>query len=88
MDEQTSRLLLGIAAAMTAATLAGVFNYGLIRLLRIPPIIATLSSSFLILSTAISYGRGLRIRMSYCRVSCGSRFSRSWSQGSERVRRC
>jgi ribose transport system permease protein len=34
----------------------------LIRLLRIPPIIATLSSSFLVLSTAISYGRGLRIK--------------------------
>ena len=34
----------------------------LIRLLRIPPIIATLSSSFLVLSTAISYGRGIRIK--------------------------
>jgi ribose transport system permease protein len=40
----------------------GLFNYLLIRLLRIPPIIATLSSSFLVLSTAISYGRGIRIK--------------------------
>jgi ribose transport system permease protein len=62
MDEETSRLLLGIAAAMGAAALVGIFNYGLIRLLRIPPIIATLSSSFLVLSTAISYGRGIRIK--------------------------
>lgn len=62
MDEQSARLLIGVAAALGAATLVGIFNYGLIRLLRIPPIIATLSSSFLILSTAISYGRGIRIK--------------------------
>lgn len=62
MDEQSGRLLLGIAAALGAAGLVGIFNYALIRLLRIPPIIATLSSSFLILSTAISYGRGIRIK--------------------------
>lgn len=62
MDEQTARLLIGVVAALAAATAVGIFNYGLIRLLRIPPIIATLSSSFLILSTAISYGRGIRIK--------------------------
>jgi ribose transport system permease protein len=62
MDEQTGRLLLGVMAALAAAGLVGIFNYGLIRLLRIPPIIATLSSSFLVLSTAISYGRGIRIK--------------------------
>ncbi len=62
MDEQSSMMLVGIVAALGVAVLAGVFNYFLIRLLRIPPIIATLSSSFLILSTAISYGRGIRIK--------------------------
>ncbi len=62
MDEQTGRLLIGIVAALGAATIVGMFNYALIRLLRIPPIIATLSSSFLVLSTAISYGRGIRIK--------------------------
>ena len=62
MDEQSGRLLLGVAAALGAASLVGIFNYALIRLLRIPPIIATLSSSFLVLSTAISYGRGIRIK--------------------------
>ncbi len=62
MDTDTALLPIGIAAALGASLLVGVFNYGLIRLLRIPPIIATLSSSFLILSTAISYGRGIRIK--------------------------
>ena len=62
MDEDTGRLVIGVVAALGAASLVGVFNYALIRLLRIPPIIATLSSSFLILSTAISYGRGIRIK--------------------------
>jgi ribose transport system permease protein len=62
MDEQSARLILGIVAALGAATIVGIFNYGLIRLLRIPPIIATLSSSFIVLSTAISYGRGIRIK--------------------------
>ena len=62
MDTDNARLLIGIVAALGAAFFVGVFNYALIRLLRIPPIIATLSSSFLILSTAISYGRGIRIK--------------------------
>jgi ribose transport system permease protein len=62
MDTDNARLLIGIVAALGASFIVGLFNYGLIRLLRIPPIIATLSSSFLILSTAISYGRGIRIK--------------------------
>jgi ribose transport system permease protein len=62
MDTDSARLLIGVAAALGASLCVGVFNYLLIRLLRIPPIIATLSSSFLVLSTAISYGRGIRIK--------------------------
>jgi ribose transport system permease protein len=62
MDTDSARLLIGIVAALGAAMLVGVFNYALIRLLRIPPIIATLSASFLVLSAAISYGRGIRIK--------------------------
>ncbi|MBI2717442.1 MAG: ABC transporter permease [Rhizobiales bacterium] len=62
MDTDNARLLIGILAALGVSLLAGIFNYALIRLLRMPPIIATLSSSFLILSTAISYGRGIRIK--------------------------
>lgn len=62
MDTDNARLLIGIAAALGAAFAVGLVNYALIRILRIPPIIATLSSSFLVLSTAISYGRGIRIK--------------------------
>jgi ribose transport system permease protein len=62
MDTENSRLIIGITAAMGVSLVVGFLNYALIRLLRIPPIIATLSSSFLILSTAISYGRGIRIK--------------------------
>jgi ribose transport system permease protein len=62
MDTENARLLVGIAASFGVAFVVGLMNYLLIRLLRIPPIIATLSSSFLILSTAISYGRGIRIK--------------------------
>jgi ribose transport system permease protein len=40
----------------------GIANYTLIKLLRIPPIIATLSMSFLVQSTAIWTNRGLRIK--------------------------
>src|SRR6185437_8166138 len=40
----------------------GGANYLLIWALRIPPIIATLSSSFIIQSIDIAYGRGLQIK--------------------------
>jgi len=55
-------VLVGLAAAIACGFAVGLANYLLIWALRIPPIIATLSSSFLVLSTAISYGRGLRIK--------------------------
>ncbi|CAM5220986.1 Autoinducer 2 import system permease protein LsrD [Castellaniella defragrans] len=62
MDGSDGLILVGLAAALACGALVGVFNYALIRLLRIPPIIATLSSSFVIQSAAISYGRGLQIK--------------------------
>lgn len=62
MDTDPALMIPGAAVALSASLAVGVFNYLLIRLLRIPPIIATLSSSFLVLSTAISYGRGIRIK--------------------------
>ena len=52
----------GLVLALLVGLLVGVFNFFLIRLLRIPPIIATLSSSFIILSVAIVWNRGLRIK--------------------------
>ena len=53
---------LGLAAALAAGLAVGVANYGLIRALSIPPIIATLSSSFIVQSVAIWWGRGLRVK--------------------------
>jgi ribose transport system permease protein len=53
---------LGLLAALASGLAVGGFNYALIRLLRIPPIIATLSSSFIVQSAAIWYNRGLRIK--------------------------
>ena len=55
-------LAVGLLVSLACGLAVGLFNYLLIRILRIPPIIATLSSSFLVLSTAIAYGRGLKIK--------------------------
>lgn len=62
MDGANDMLVVGALASLGCGLAVGMFNYGLIRVLRIPPIIATLSASFLILSTAIAYGRGLKIK--------------------------
>jgi len=62
MDGHDPMIVPGLLIALGCGVGVGIFNYGLIRLLRIPPIIATLSSSFLVLSAAISYSRGIRIK--------------------------
>lgn len=62
MDTQDGLILLGLLVALAIGIAVGCVNFLLILWLRIPPIIATLSSSFLIQSTAIAYGRGLRIK--------------------------
>jgi ribose transport system permease protein len=55
-------VLVGLIAAIGCGLAVGLANYLLIRALRIPPIIATLSASFIIQSIDISYGRGLQIK--------------------------
>jgi ribose transport system permease protein len=57
-----SDTLPGFVAAVGCGAVIGLVNYLLIRALRIPPIIATLSASFIIQSVDISYGRGLQIK--------------------------
>ena len=42
-DTQDSMILVGLLVALACGVGVGIFNYALIRLLRIPPIIATLS---------------------------------------------
>ncbi|ERM01987.1 hypothetical protein Q644_18930 [Brucella intermedia 229E] len=62
MDSQEGMILAGLAVALLIGLAVGICNYALIKLLRIPPIIATLSMSFLIQSTAIWSNRGLRVK--------------------------
>src|SRR5438552_10493327 len=62
MDGSDAAVALGLAAALATGMAVGAANYLLIWALRIPPIIATLSASFIIQSIDISYGRGLQIK--------------------------
>jgi ribose transport system permease protein len=62
MDGQDSMIAVGLLAALASGAAIGAVNYLLIWALRIPPIIATLSASFVIQSIDISYGRGLQIK--------------------------
>jgi ribose transport system permease protein len=62
MDGSDSMVAVGLLAAVGSGMAVGATNYLLIWLLRIPPIIATLSASFIIQSIDISYGRGLQIK--------------------------
>ncbi|MFC0245916.1 ABC transporter permease [Falsochrobactrum ovis] len=62
MDTQNDMILAGLAVAILIGLAVGICNFALIKLLRIPPIIATLSLSFLVQSTAIWSNRGLRVK--------------------------
>jgi ribose transport system permease protein len=62
MAERNAMILPGLGLTLLIGVGVGAVNYGLIRFLRIPPIIATLSSSFIFQSAAIWYNRGLRIK--------------------------
>jgi ribose transport system permease protein len=62
MNGSESMIAAGLLAALACGTATGVANFLLIRALRIPPIIATLSASFILQSIDISYGRGLQIK--------------------------
>jgi ribose transport system permease protein len=62
MDGSDAMVGVGLIAAVAAGIAIGVCNYLLIKLLLIPPIIATLSASFIVQSVGIAYGRGLQIK--------------------------
>ncbi|PBB44463.1 ABC transporter permease [Mesorhizobium sp. WSM3866] len=62
MGGSDSIIVVGLLAALACGAAIGAINYLLIWALRIPPIIATLSASFIIQSVDISYGRGLQIK--------------------------
>lgn len=62
MDGEAGTEGWGLLAALAVGAGAGAANYALILLLRIPPIIATLSASFVFQSIAIWSNRGLRVK--------------------------
>lgn len=62
MNGSESMIAAGLLAALACGMATGVVNFLLIWALRIPPIIATLSASFVLQSIDISYGRGLQIK--------------------------
>lgn len=89
MDGDAAIIPIGLALAALVGLVVGVANFALIRLLRIPPIIATLSSSFIVLSTAIWWNRGLRIKRPTSWPTSPpptSRASRCWRCWSSRSR--
>ena len=61
MDGSNAMIIPGLLAALACGALLGLCNSLLIRILRVPPIIATLSMSLIVQSMAISYGRGLLV---------------------------
>lgn len=62
MNGSDALIVPGLLAAVIAGMAVGAVNDGLIRLLRIPPIIATLAASLIVMSVAINIGRGLKIK--------------------------
>ncbi len=62
METQDGLIWLGLVVTLLTGLVIGIANYGLIKLLRIPPIIATLSASFIVQSAAIWTNRGIRIK--------------------------
>lgn len=62
MDGGEGLVLAGLGISILVGLAIGTLNYALIKLLRIPPIIATLSMSFVVQSTAIWSNRGLRVK--------------------------
>jgi ribose transport system permease protein len=62
MNVDAAMIVPGFVVAIGIGIGVGLTNYALIKLLRIPPIIATLAMSFIVQSAAIWTNRGLRIR--------------------------
>src|SRR5690606_257486 len=60
MDTNNDLVLIGLALALLVGVAIGVLNFGLINILRLPPILATLSTGFVIQSAAIWCDRRLR----------------------------
>ncbi len=62
MNADDSGIALGFAAGLGAGAGIGAFNFVLIRALRVPPMIATLASGFIVQTLSIVFFRGLQIK--------------------------
>lgn len=62
MNADDGNILWGVCAGLLVGAAIGAFNFGLIRLLRIPPMIATLASGFIVQTLSIVFFRGLQIK--------------------------
>ena len=62
MNAADSYIALGFMAGLAAGAAVGAVNYILIRLILMPPMIATLSSSFIVRTLSIVFFRGLQIK--------------------------
>lgn len=62
MNEVNANIPFGIVAGLLGGMAIGAFNYSLIRFIRMPPMIATLASSFIVRSFSITFFRGMQIK--------------------------
>ena len=62
MAETDSHILIGLIVALIVGSLVGAFNFSLIRFAQMPPMIATLASSFVLKTLSIVFFRGLQLK--------------------------
>jgi ribose transport system permease protein len=62
MNAADGSIAVGILAGLAVGAAIGAFNFGLIRMLRVPPMIATLASGFIVQTFSIVFFRGLQIK--------------------------
>ena len=62
MNESNMNIPFGVVAGLLGGAAMGAFNYSLIRFILMPPMIATMASSFIIRSVSITYFRGMQIK--------------------------
>ncbi len=62
MNEQNMNIPQGVLLGLVGGAAVGMFNYGLIRFILMPPMIATMASSFIIRTVSIIYFRGMQIK--------------------------
>jgi ribose transport system permease protein len=62
MNEANMNIPIGLLSGLLVGTAVGIFNFSLIRLASIPPMIATLAASFIVRTLSIVFFRGLQVK--------------------------